>query len=47
MTYEELVSKYIDEGFTEEEAIQKAKQDLEEQEQLDWLRYQEHTNRRP
>ena len=47
MTYEELVSKYIDEGLTEEEAIQKAKQDLEEQEQLDWLRYQEHTNRRP
>ena len=47
MTKEELVNKYLEEGYTQEEAEAKAEQDLEEQEQLDWLRYQEHTNRRP
>lgn len=47
MTYEELINKYLEEGYTEEEAEAKAKEDLEEQEHLDWFRYQEHTYRRP
>ena len=47
MTKEELVNKYLEEGCTQEEAETKAEQDLEEQEHLDWYRYQERTNGRP
>lgn len=47
MKYDELIKKYLEDGYTEEEAETKAKQDIEEQEQLDWLRYQQHINKRP
>ncbi|MBQ9158946.1 MAG: hypothetical protein IJ136_06455 [Erysipelotrichaceae bacterium] len=48
MSLEDLISKYLEEGYTKEEAEEKATQDLEEQEHLDWFRYQElQGNRRP
>ena len=41
MTYEELLDKYLEEGYSKGEAEEKARQDLEEQEHLDWLHFQE------
>ena len=46
MEYEELVEKYMNEGYSREEAESKAKEDLEEEEHLDWYRFNEICNRR-
>ncbi|MBR0419446.1 MAG: hypothetical protein IJI66_09775 [Erysipelotrichaceae bacterium] len=48
MSLEDLISKYLEEGYSQEEAEEKAKEDLEEKEHLNWFRYQElQGNRRP
>lgn len=47
MNFEELVERYLEEGYTEEEAQEKARQELEELEHLDWFRFQDLINKRP
>lgn len=46
MSYEELVEQYIREGYAEEEAEEKALEEFDEMEHLEWLKYQDFISRR-
>ena len=46
MSYEELIEYYIKEGYTEEEAEEKALEEFDEQEHLEWLKYQDFISRK-
>ena len=45
MSYEELLKRYIEEGYTRDEAEEKARREAEEQEHLEWLKYQDFIGR--
>lgn len=46
MSYEELVERYLQEGYTQEEAEEKALEEFDEEEHLEWLKYQDFISRK-